>query len=158
MGTDFFGELSETLSRTAKELSGRAEDVYEKQKLRNKISAEDRIIDKIMADIGNIIYKSYTKGEELDDNLKILCQQIDQHMAQIDKYKGDLAGRKGCKVCPSCKEAVDKSAAFCPYCGAACPTVEPEDAAEDVVDMEEVAEDAVVEEETAAAEESVSEE
>lgn len=154
MGTEFFDELSETISRTAKELSGRAEVIYEKQKLRNKVNAEQRIIDKVMADIGNIIYKRYANGEDLDENLKVLCSQIDQHMEQIDKYKASLANMKGCKVCPSCKEAVDKSAAFCPNCGAACPTPEPEEEAGEVVDeaeavMEEVAEEATVVEEAA---------
>jgi hypothetical protein len=42
MAKDFFGNLGQALSKTAKELSGRAEDVYETQRLKNKISAEER--------------------------------------------------------------------------------------------------------------------
>ena len=42
MAKDFFGTLGETLTKTARELSGRAEEVYETQRLRNKISGEDR--------------------------------------------------------------------------------------------------------------------
>ena len=38
MAKDFFGTLGETLTKTARELSGRAEEVYETQRLRNKIS------------------------------------------------------------------------------------------------------------------------
>ena len=41
MAKDFFGSLGETLTKTAKELSGRAEEVYETQRLKNKISGED---------------------------------------------------------------------------------------------------------------------
>ena len=37
MAKDFFGSLGETLTKTAKELSGRAEEVYETQRLKNKI-------------------------------------------------------------------------------------------------------------------------
>ena len=44
MAKDFFGNLGQALSKTAKELSGRAEDVYETQRLKNKISAEERQI------------------------------------------------------------------------------------------------------------------
>ena len=42
MAKDFFGSLGETLTKTAKELSGRAEEVYETQRLKNKISGEER--------------------------------------------------------------------------------------------------------------------
>ena len=37
MAKDFFGSLGETLTKTAKELSGRAEEVYETQRLKNKM-------------------------------------------------------------------------------------------------------------------------
>ena len=50
MAKDFFGSLGETLTKTAKELSGRAEEVYETQRLKNKISGEERQIEKAMAD------------------------------------------------------------------------------------------------------------
>ena len=55
MAKDFLGNLGQALSKTAKELSGRAEDAYETQRLKNKISAEARKIDKIMADLGKIV-------------------------------------------------------------------------------------------------------
>lgn len=148
MAKEFFGELSETLTKTAKELSGRAEVIYERQKLRNKVSAEEKIINKALADIGKIIYKRYTSGEELDEDLKILCEQMDQHMVQVEKLKAAMADVKGCKVCPSCKETVDKSAAFCPNCGTACPTPESEAEAGDVVDAEDIVVE-VVDEDTA---------
>ena len=48
MAKDFFGSLGETLTKTAKELSGRAEEVYETQRLKNKISGEERQIEKGM--------------------------------------------------------------------------------------------------------------
>ena len=58
MAKDFLGNLGQALSKTAKELSGRAEDAYETQRLKNRISAEERQIDKIMADLGKIVYLS----------------------------------------------------------------------------------------------------
>lgn len=136
MGTDFFDELGETLTRTAKELGERAELIYGTQKLRNKIASERRIIDKTMADLGNILYKSYTSGAELDENQRRLCEQIDQHFEEIEKCKESMANLRGKKICPSCKETVDRSVAFCPHCGASCPDPEPESATaeEDIVE------------------------
>ena len=46
MAKDFFGSLGETLTKTARELSDRAEEVYETQRLKNKISGEERQITK----------------------------------------------------------------------------------------------------------------
>ncbi len=154
MGTEFFDELGETLTRTAKGLGERAELIYESQKLRNKISSEDRVIDKIMADLGNILYKSYVSGAEPEENQKALCVQIDQHFEQIAKYKEALANLRGRKICPSCQEAVDKTVSFCPHCGAACPTSEPEEDAGEVVEAPEETMEETMEEASPAAEDA----
>ena len=151
MAKDFFGSLGETLTKTAKELSGRAEEVYETQRLKNKISGEERQIEKAMADLGRIIYKRYKKEIPVDDAQKALCEQIDQRMEQIEKYKTDISELKvkNKRFCPSCGSPLAKDDAFCSQCGAACPTVEPEeDAGDDVIEgpAEEVAEETATEE------------
>lgn len=171
MANKFFDGLMDglgvKLSQTAKELSGHAETIYEAQKLRNKISNENRAVDKLMADLGNILYKQYIAGAELDEEQKALCEQIDQHMQNIEKSKEDLANMQGKKVCPTCQQKVAKDAAFCPNCGTACPVAE-EPAEEEIVDMpeeeescpecedcaEECTEDVVTEEEAGSAEEN----
>lgn len=157
MAKDFFGSLSETLSKTAKELSGRAEEVYETQRLRNKISGEERQVEKAMADLGRIIYKRYKEEVPLDDAEKALCEQIEQRMEQIAKYKTDISElkTKSKRFCPSCGSLLEKDAAFCSKCGAACPTQESEDeAGDDVIEgtAEEITED--VAEETKTTEEA----
>ena len=77
MTKDFFGSLGETLTKTARELSDRAEEVYETQRLKNKISGEERQITKAMADIGKIIYKRYRDGVPLAEEEKAICEQIE---------------------------------------------------------------------------------
>lgn len=134
MGSDFFDELGVTLTRTAKEFGERAESLYETQRLRTKISSEERTINKLMAELGRTLYRAYAKGEELTDEQVSFCEKIDQHKELIERCKAEMAGRKGKKICPSCKESVDKSVAFCPYCGAACPNIEPEENAGETVD------------------------
>ena len=112
MAKDFFGSLGETLTKTAKELSGRAEEVYETQRLKNKISGEERQIEKAMADLGRIIYKRYKKEIPVDDAQKALCEQIDQRMEQIEKYKTDISELKvkNKRFCPSCGSPLAKGA------------------------------------------------
>lgn len=135
MAKDFFGSLSETISKTARELSGRAEEAYETQRIKNKISGEERQVEKAMADLGRIIYKRYKAEIPVDDAQKALCEQIDQRMEQIAKYKSDISELKvKCKrFCPACGSPINKNDAFCSQCGAACPTEEPEEKAGDDV-------------------------
>lgn len=136
MAKDFFGNLGQVLSKTAKELSGRAEDAYETQRLKSKISAEERQIDKIMADLGKIVYQRYKEEVPVDDAQKALCEQIDQRMEQIEQLRADINDLKvrTRRICPSCGREIEEDAAFCRFCGAACPTQEDEEDAGDVID------------------------
>lgn len=134
MGNEFFDGLSETLTKTAKEISERAENFYEIQKLRSRLSAEERLIDKSMADMGNIVYRKYSSGEAVEGELGSLCENISQHMQMVVGLKEKLASMKGQKICPSCQRSIDQDALYCPYCGTSCPSPEPEQAAENVVD------------------------
>ena len=147
MAKDFFGNLGQALSKTAKELSGRAEDAYETQRLKNKISAEERQIDKIMADLGKIVYRHYKEEVPVDDAQKALCEQIDQRMEQIEQLRTDINDLKirTRRICPSCGKEVEKNAAFCKFCGAACPIQDTIDGTAEEVEEEKKSEEAAEE-------------
>lgn len=134
MAKDFFEELGEAITKTAREIGGRAEVLYGTQKLKNKISGEERQIQKIMEELGKVLYRRYREGVPLDDLQKRLCEQIDQRMTKIEQYKEEMAGVRSRKVCPSCGTVVDQDAAFCHHCGAACTTKEKEEDAGSVID------------------------
>ena len=132
MAADFFDGLVKTLSKTTKELGKttkelgtRAEQTIEAQKLKNKIAGEERIIEKIKVDIGDVIYRRHSQGDGIDNELSSLCQEIDQHYLKIREYKDNAASIKGQKICPSCEREVDITVSFCPYCGTPCPAPEP---------------------------------
>lgn len=132
MGTDFFDGLVKTFSKTTKELGkttrelgARAEQTIEAQKIRSKITGEERIIEKIKVDIGDIVYRRHSQGDGIDSELSALCQEIDQHYLKIREYKDNAANLKEEKICPSCEREVDINVSFCPYCGTPCPTPEP---------------------------------
>ena len=64
--SSFWDDLGNTLTRKAKGLSSRAENLYEIQKIRNKLSAQERMTEKLMMDIGKMIYTRYEQGEAVD--------------------------------------------------------------------------------------------
>ena len=141
MGTDFFDGIVKTFSKTTKELGkttkelgARAEQTIETQKIRGKISGEERTIEKLKADLGDIIYKRHAEGEGIDGELSVICQEIDQHFLKIREFKDSAANLRGKKICPSCEREVDLSVSFCPYCGTPCPTPEPTESGEDPVE------------------------
>ena len=141
MGTDFldgivktFSKTTKELGKTTKELGARAEQTIETQKIRGKISGEERTIEKLKADLGDIIYKRHAEGDGIDGELSVICQEIDQHFLKIREFKDSAANLRGKKICPSCEREVDLSVSFCPYCGTPCPTPEPTESVEDPVE------------------------
>ena len=148
--SSFWDDLGNTLTRKAKGLSSRAENLYEILKIRNKLSAQERMTEKLMMDIGKMIYTRYEQGEAVDGETGVICEEISQHMLEADHYRDAIAASKGEKFCPACHKAVMREASFCPYCGAACPTAELEEKAADVIEqadeeLEEAAEAEVTE-------------
>lgn len=148
--SSFWDDLGNTLTRKAKGLSSRAENLYEIQKIRNKLSAQERMTEKLMMDIGKMIYTRYEQGEAVDGETGVICEEISQHMLEADHYRDAIAASKGEKFCPACHKAVMREASFCPYCGAACPTAELEEKVADVIEqadeeLEEAAEAEVTE-------------
>ena len=148
--SSFWDDLGNTLTRKAMGLSSRAENLYEIQKIRNKLSAQERMTEKLMMDIGKMIYTRYEQGEAVDGETGAICEEISQHMLEADHYRDAIAASKGEKFCPACHKAVMREASFCPYCGAACPTAELEEKAADVIEqadeeLEEAAEAEVTE-------------
>ncbi len=140
MAKDFFGSLTDTFAKAAKDLTGRAETIYETQKLKNKISGEKQQIEKAMADLGRIVYRRYQEGISVEEAENEICVQIDERYQQIKRLKKEAEELKEQRVCPNCGSIVGKNDAFCSKCGASCSVPEEED--DNIVDMEEPEEEA----------------
>ena len=140
MAKDFFGSLTDTFAKAAKDLTGRAETIYETQKLKNKISGEKQQIEKAMADLGRIVYRRYQEGISVEEAEDEICVQIDERYQQIKRLKKEAEELKEQRVCPNCGSIVGKNDAFCSKCGASCSVPEEED--DNIVDIEEPVEEA----------------
>ena len=60
MRKGFFDGLSETLTRTTKDLSKKAGQIYETQKIQSKVSSEEHMVEKLKCDIGNLVFSRYS--------------------------------------------------------------------------------------------------
>lgn len=113
MAKGFWDDLGNTLTRKAKGFSTKAENLYEIQKIRNKLSAQERMTEKLMMDIGRMIYARYEHGEAVDGEVGAICEEISQHILEADHYRDAIAASKGEKFCPACHKAVMRAASFC---------------------------------------------
>ena len=136
MAGKFFLDLGETFAKTARELGDRAESAYEKQKIKNKISTEKRAVEKILLDLGKLLYKSYANGETLTEEQKILCEQIAQRKRTIKAYQDSLNEDEGTKYCTGCKKKIPADVLFCPNCGLRCEKTMDFDIEDDIIDAE----------------------
>ena len=137
MAKDFFDGLGGTLSKRAQSLTEKVGSVYESQKLKARIAGEERMAEKLMTEVGRIIYARFADGAEIDEDLLELCEEIKGHEDVVSELKASAANKKGHKICPACKKEVDQAVSFCPYCGAQVPDPEPE-AAEEEPEFEEI--------------------
>ena len=121
---DWINELTEMLSRTAQRAGSLAGSMYENQKLRSEVSAKEREIKKIMAEIGKTIFTRFADGAEYDLEILSMCEEIQEKLSEVDELNKDAASRKGKKLCPACGKEIDKKFMYCPFCGAECPVEE----------------------------------
>lgn len=154
MTDDFFADFGETLHQAAKEFTAKTDTFFESQKIRNKISGEQRKIDVCLKDIGNIVYKKFIDGELLQEDVAVLCEQITEHKVSIAKMREAMAKKKGEKICAACGASMPKEALFCMKCGAECKNEPEEEVVEDPKPAPEAADE---EEETPAVSEDSSE-
>lgn len=145
----YLDELADSLVKKTEDISKKAVNIYEGQKIKGKILSEEHMVKKLKCDIGNLIYEKYREGVEVDESLKGFCEEIDQHMQIIAGYRANAAALRDEKICPGCGKSVDITVAFCPYCGTPCPTPEPEPVKEETEETEAAEETVPVEEDAA---------
>lgn len=131
MTDDFFSEFGETLHQAAKEFTAKTDSFFEGQKMRNKISGEQRQIDQCLKEVGSIIYEKFVEGEPLHEEIAALCEEITEHKMAIAKMRENMARKKGEKICAACGAVLPKEARFCLQCGAECEEAPEEEVVED---------------------------
>lgn len=131
MTDDFFADFGETLHQAAKEFTAKTDTFFESQKMRNKISGEQRKIDTFLKDIGNIVYQKFVDGEPQHEDIAVLCEKITEHKVAIAKMRENMAKKKGEKICAACGASMPKDAKFCMKCGEACKDEPEEEVVED---------------------------
>ena len=150
----FFDGLGEALNKTAKVLSDRASSVYESSKIRSKINAEERSVEKMKNDIGDLIFSRYKGGEKFEGEIGQLCEEINERNHMIAKLESEIAGVHGRKICSFCGKQIPADAVFCPSCGAELPEAEEIEGTSEEEDVQQSGYEEIEESEAEGADES----
>lgn len=87
---DFFDEFGKKVSDMASDLSKKAGDTMEIQKLKSEIRLLKRGNQRDFVDIGKSVYDKFTKNEIQDMDMIALCEAIEKRDEQIEKYEEQI--------------------------------------------------------------------
>lgn len=122
MADDFFSEIGSTISRITQQAVGKTSAVVETSKLNAQITAEQKDVERLYQQIGELVYRGVKDGDiEVSDDLADIISAIDSHRVIIRNARKSLAEVQQKKLCPKCHEIISADAAYCPRCGYAIP-------------------------------------
>lgn len=87
---DFFGELGKKISDVAVDISKKAEDTFEVQKIKGDIRSIKRANERDLKDIGRMVYEKFRKGEVDDTEYITLCEQIEKREEEIENWEEQI--------------------------------------------------------------------
>ncbi len=123
---DFFEKLGKKATETFNSAAEKTNRIASETKLKLKINDCKSKIKDLYQDIGKVVYQKFV----LDGNLEIKedieeqLTKISELTDQIEEYEMQILELRDLKQCDSCKNKIERSAKFCPECGAKQPIEE----------------------------------
>ncbi len=108
---DFLNMLNKTVSDAGQ----KTKDLADIASLSGKVSGNEKKIDKLYKEIGEIYFDAH--GDDPEEAFNDLVGNIHDLMRQNDELEEQVQALKGLIKCPGCGEYVDKDSISCPNCG-----------------------------------------
>ena len=134
---DFFEKLGKKATETFNSAAEKTNRIASETKLKFKINDCKSKIKDLYQDIGKVVYQKFVLDGELEvkEDIEEQLSKISDFTNQIEEYEMQILELRDLKQCDSCKNKIDRSAKFCPECGAEQPIEEVHEA--EIVDQEE---------------------
>lgn len=139
---NFLEDLGKRLGETAENVTNKAGEAMEIQKLKSQIRTLERENDNDLAELGLAVYDQFKAGTEVGEEAAGLCEAIQSREESIAECMQKISDVKGDSQCEECGKTVGKGMAYCPYCGHKMPEI-PEEKEDIVEEAEEVVEEVV---------------
>ena len=111
-------KFSKKITETAKAAAKKSGDIVEVTKLNMSINTEEDKVQKLYEEIGRIVYNYFKSQENVPEELKEVCAEIQRSENIIKNYKKRILELKSLKLCDYCGAELEGDENFCPYCGA----------------------------------------
>ncbi len=116
---DFLSKLGKKASEAYGATAEKTSKIAKEAKLKMKINENKSDIKDLYTEIGKKVYEKHVREENIDisTELEEECTKIDVLSAEIETCLKSILELKDQKVCPKCNKTIEKTSAFCPYCG-----------------------------------------
>ncbi len=138
---EFFSKIGKKASEAYGATAEKTGKIAKEAKLKMKINENKSDIKELYIEIGKKVYEKHVREENIDikTELEEECTKIDVLSAEIETCLKTILELKDQKQCPKCNTKIDKTCAYCPYCGEKQPEAEyNEEAKEPEVILEEL--------------------
>ncbi len=132
-----FDDLKSKVTEMSKSAMQKSNEIVEVTKINLAIGDAQSEIDKVLKDVGEIIYGAYQEGANFGEEIESKCIKVDEIIENINGMKEKLAELKKVKICPNCEGENEPNATFCSKCGNKMDTDVDEVVVEEVEDLEE---------------------
>lgn len=112
-----FDKFTSKVSDTAKAAARKSGELVEVTKLNAAINQESEKIEKSYNAIGKIIYEKYSNGEKYTDDIRVLCDEIDEFCASLQGMRDRINDLRNIILCKNCGNELEEDALYCPKCG-----------------------------------------
>ena len=123
---DFFEKLGKKATETFNSAAEKTNKIASETKIKLKINDCKSKIKDLYLDIGKIVYQKFVLDGKLEikEDIEEQLSKISEYTNQIEEYEKQILELSDLKQCENCKNKIERSAKFCPECGAEQPEEE----------------------------------
>lgn len=114
---EWFETLKGTVKKTAGKAYEKSSQLVEITKITYKISEAETSIDKSYQELGMKVYNDYKSGIEVAEDVKSVCDLIDNKYFEITTLKNQIDEIKEVQKCKACGAKNSAESKFCSTCG-----------------------------------------
>jgi ribosomal protein L40E len=115
---DSLSKIAKTVGDQASIATKKANEAIEVAKVNSLINTEEEKIEKLKAEIGNIVFQKFENSEEVYPEVIDVCNNIISIKEEIAALNQKIIKIKNIKICASCSAEIALDAPFCQKCGA----------------------------------------
>ena len=112
-----FSNLAKNISNGAIQVAKKSEQIVDVSKTNLSIDSNDNKIYELYAKIGEVIFNRYKKNKDVPQEIKEMCEDINNLEEDNEKLIGKINKIKKLKKCSNCGEEMKLEVTYCPKCG-----------------------------------------